>query len=581
MKSDLPVTFLTWPQVIRFLFPYLRGYRLKLSLLMAVLLFGVGITYITPQVQRFFFDEVLLGKNRSAFLPLLLLLGVLFCLRQAIITGSNYWSNRIMAKIGLDVQSVFSGHLLRLPSHFFDASGSGYLSSRFSRDLQEMKVLYSPMIFNIIMNVLQFVGGAFFVFYFRWQLFVAALPAALLLYCCNRYFVRRQFEISCRQQEARACAGGKLQESLQNIRLVKASASEQKTHIELTGQFEEIYKLSLSNLKLATIRRSALHGVPGIFKGCLLALCAWYVVAGELTVGELVALNTYLSMMLSPAVAFSANENSLQQGRAAAARLKELIEQLPEEHLDAGREVARLTGEIQFDQVSFSYLPEKKVLDRVSFQLWPGSKTALVGPSGSGKSTIGALLIGLYQAESGKILLDHYPIEEFCLRSLRNRIGYVNTSAQLFNDTFAYNLRFGNPALSDAAIWSMLQRTCPDLCLEGAEATLRRKVGEGGTTLSAGQRLRLTITRELLRQPDILILDEPSSTLDNESERRLLRLLQQECSAITVLLITHRPALMAFADRILVLENGRLTGDGTRETLLAENEMFQSLYRNG
>ena len=164
---------------------------------------------------------------------------------------------------------------------------------------------------------------------------------------------------------------------------------------------------------------------------------------------------------------------------------------------------------------------------------------------------------------------------------MRNRIGYVNTSAQLFNDTFAYNLRFGNPALSDAAIWSMLQRTCPDLCLEGAAATLRRKVGEGGTTLSAGQRLRLTITRELLRQPDILILDEPSSTLDNESERRLLRLLQQECSAITVLLITHRPALMAFADRILVLENGRLTGDGTRETLLAENEMFQSLYRNG
>ena len=113
MKSDLPVTFLTWPQVIRFLFPYLRGYRLKLSLLMAVLLFGVGIVYITPQVQRFFFDEVLLGKNRSAFLPLLLLLGVLFCLRQAIITGSNYWSNRMMAKIGLDVQSVFAGHLLR------------------------------------------------------------------------------------------------------------------------------------------------------------------------------------------------------------------------------------------------------------------------------------------------------------------------------------------------------------------------------------------------------------------------------------------------------------------------------------
>ena len=307
---------------------------------------------------------------------------------------------------------------------------------------------------------------------------------------------------------------------------------------------------------------------------------AYWIIQGEWTLGSLLAFQSYLGYVFGPAQFLASANLQLQNALASLERVSALYDIVPEANQGEGKEVERLKGEVDFEKVTFSYDGKETVLHEVSFHVDSGEHVAIVGPSGVGKTTLVSLILRFYKPTAGEIFLDGYPASEYELNSLRQRIGYVSQSTLLLSGTIVDNLRYGNPEASDEQIIRAAKVAGIHDFINSLPKGYDAPVGERGINLSEGQKQRLSIVRALIKNPDILVLDEPTAALDSLVEKTIFDRLPEMVRGKTTFIIAHRLSTIQNSDRILLLNEKRLVAIGTHQELLKNSAYYRTLVAN-
>jgi ABC-type multidrug transport system fused ATPase/permease subunit len=329
---------------------------------------------------------------------------------------------------------------------------------------------------------------------------------------------------------------------------------------------------------VGSVAHSIFNLVPDIAKVIVLIAGAYWVIRGDWTLGSLLAFQSYLGFVYEPALSLADTNLELQNALGALYRVSALMDVVPENTPGMGKQVEHLSGEIQFNHVSFSYNKAENVLEDISFHIKSGEHIAIVGPSGVGKTTLISLLLQFYRPIKGEVLFNHLNASEYNLDSLRRRIGYVSQVTLLMEGTIGTNLRYGNQNVSPEEMERAIRTAGIYDFITSLPDKYDSAVGEKGVNLSEGQKQRLSIARALIKDPDILIMDEPTSALDSLVEKSIFDELPEEVRGKTLLIAAHRLSTIQKADRVMVLKDSQLLGMGTHQELIKSNDYYRSLF---
>ena len=497
---------------------------------------------------------------------------------------ATFVTNYLMTRVGRAVIKRLRGEMfsqyLAMPVHFFDRATSGELISKITYDVEQVAEAATKSITILVRDTLTIVGLLGWMFYLSWQMTLGFLVIGPLVTGIVVWVTRRFRQISRHIQGSMGEVTKSTQEAIDGIRVVKIFGGQEHERRHFEAANERNRRL---HLKMA-VARSATTPIVQLFVALALAGMILFATRQQfhdtITVGTFMSFLTAMLMLLAPIKRLTEVNPTIQRGIAAGASIFEILDMLAE--VDTGtREVARARGEVEFRNVYFRYAVDKPyVLKDVSFRIAPGETVALVGRSGGGKSTIANLVPRLYDVSAGQVLVDGIPVHEWKLRSLRDQVAYVGQQVTLFNDTIRNNIAYGRLAnASEERIIAAAKAAYAWEFIEKLPKGLDTPVGEKGVMLSGGQRQRIAIARALLRDAPILILDEATAALDSESERAVQAALENLARDRTTLVIAHRLSTIEKADRILVVQDGRIVESGRHGELLAKRGSYANLYQ--
>jgi len=580
---------------MRALIPRLRPYRVALGWATLAMVLDAALTVLRPWPLKVVIDLALSHRHsRVPFVgnwleavgpaPMSIVYGACAAtLMIALSTGLlTYGYTRTLGDIGqrfvFALRRDLFAHLQRLSLRFHDRQRTGDLITRLTSDIQALRDVVSNGSLLLVGNGCLLAGMVAMMVWLNWQFAVAALSVApLLFWTVFRYTSR----IRAAARDARASDGllaSVAQETLASIRIVQGLAQEDQ-------QSERFQVQNAGSLRayLEGIRYQARVAPQVDFLAALgLAVVMWYgatrVLAGVLTTGDVVVFFAYVTNLYSPMKALSRLSSSFARAGVAAERIGEVLrvhsEVAEPRH---ARAAPRFRGRIEFRDVSFEYAPGQRVLSRVNLRIEPGTTVAIVGASGAGKSTLVSLVPRLYDPATGVVCIDGEDVRQFTVQSLRDQISLVLQDSLLFSGTIRENIAFGRPDADDFAIRRAAVTANAEEFIVQLPEGYDTLVAERGSTLSGGQKQRIAIARAILRDAPILILDEPTSGLDVASERTVLAALQAAAAGRTTLTIAHRLQTVRFADRIVVLEHGRIVEEGGHAELLRRQGRYAAL----
>ncbi len=562
------------------LVPFVKRHWRKGLLGAILILFTSLLGFPVPLITRYLVDKVILDKQ------LVLLAGAVLLLAGLRLAGmlagalQKFYFTRFEQEVLLDIQHHLLDRTLRFPKSFFDSKEIGYLMSRLLGDVNGLRWFFSSTLVYIISSFLRFCGGVALLFYLKWQLAIVVLIILPGLVLCVRFFGRKIRILGHQSMEQQANVTRTMQESLSTTSLIKAFSSEKRTVRRLMSELRTAFQIGMERVTIHSAADLAIGLMPEISRLVVMAAGAYWVIQGQWSLGSLLAFQAYIGYVYGPAQFLASANLHLQNALAALERVSALFEIVPEENPDTGKCVDRLSGEIEFDNVSFSYDGRDMVLENLSFRAAHGEWIAIVGPSGVGKTTLLSLILGFYKPCRGQIRFDGFSQEDYRLSSLRKRIGYVSQNPSLLSGTIMDNLRYGNEDASEARVIQVAKVAGIHDFIIGLPRGFQEELGERGINLSEGQRQRLALARALIKEPDILILDEPTSALDSLIEHSIFDALPALVQGKTLFVVAQRLSTIENAKRILLLNEKRLIAVGTHQELLEKNPYYRSLVAN-
>ncbi len=471
-------------------------------------------------------------------------------------------------------------HLLTMENQFFENEQVGRIVSRVMGDVDAVEHLITGGVEQLIVSAMTLIGIAAILFRINWQLALFSLIPIPFLILVMTGFGSKVRLVYRSVREKAAEVTGKLADSVAGITVVKSFAREPEERSWFGRQLDEYFKMNMEATTLWVSYFPMISFITGIGSVMILWLGGQQIIGGILTIGELVAFNSYLGQFYSPVMQISRLSVQLQRSLASVDRVFELIDREPKiKDAPDAQERSHIEGRVEFRNVHFSYEPGQPVLHGVSFVANPGEMIALVGPSGSGKSTITNLIPRFYDVEQGSILIDGLDVRQWKLASLRGHIGMVLQDTFLFNGTARENLAYGRLDAAEEEIIEAAKAARIHDFLAGLPQGYDTQLGERGVKLSGGQRQRLSIARTVLKDPKILILDEATSSVDTEVESLIQEALEDLMKNRTTIVIAHRLSTIKNADRIIAIKDGRIVEEGSHDELMAKQGLYAHLYQ--
>lgn len=534
---------------------------------------------VLPWQSKVLLDEVVPNKDYSQLYSLIaIVIGAIaiqavtsFLLTRILSVQAQY----LISELRTQVQKK----VLTLPISFFDNTKSGALVSRIMTDVEGVRNLIGT-------GLVQLVGGSFtaiisLVILIKlnpWMTLFVFIPLSIFGYIALRAFkyIRPIFRV---RGKINAEVTGRLTETLAGVRVIKAFNAEQQENTVFEKGVEKLYQNVKKSLTATAFMTSSSTFLIGVATTGIMGIGGYYMILGEMTTGDFLFFTLILGFMIAPIVQMSNIGSQLTEALAGLDRTEELMNMTAEEDAqDRHIQLDNLQGNIEFDDVSFSYEEGKQVLHNINFKAPAGSVTALVGSSGSGKSTIAGLSATFLTPKTGKISIDNQDLSKVKLSSYRKFLGVVLQDEFLFEGTIKENIMFPRPNASEAELQNAVKAAYVNEFTDRFDEGLDTLIGERGVKLSGGQRQRLAIARAILANPKVIILDEATSNLDTESEALIQKSLNELVKDRTTIVIAHRLSTIRKADQILVIEAGHIVERGTHDELIAKQGRYYDLY---